>query len=192
MGHKLAASAALAIFVASISGGSWAAGGKGTKGNGAKKDGNEVPDAVERQLSWEEKVVGPKEKGVDHKKIAAMQEKARREDAARQNEPPPKKTRAEGVAAPASSTLPTMDIEKPAPAGSIKKSTKQKAQVAEAPKQRDAIDNILSEGDSGPKSSASSGRSGLNNVFASGDPPRRAAASAAKKPARGKKQHRRN
>jgi hypothetical protein len=185
MGHKLAASAAVAIFIASWSGGSWAAGDKGKK---KEKDG--IPDAVSQQLSWEEKVVGPKDKGVDHKKIAAMQEKARREDAARQSEPPPKKTRAQGVAAPATSTLPTMDIEKPAPAGSAKKPAKRQAAVAEAPRQKDAIDNILSE-ETGPKSSASGGRAGLNNVFASSDAPR-PAAHVTKKAAVSKKKRRHN
>src|SRR5215471_13479918 len=109
-----------------------------------KKSETTVPESVNRQFQWEEKVVGPKTKGVDHQKIAAMQEQARREDAARKKEPPKKATRAEGIDAPASSTLPTMDIEKPAPAGSIRR-TSGPAKKAEEPRRHDALDNLLAE-----------------------------------------------
>jgi hypothetical protein len=174
MVQKLAASAAFAVLFVAL-----AAGGAAAKGKDKKKSGGAaVPDAVSRQLQWEDKVVGPKEKGVDHKKIAAMQEQGRREDAAKLNEPPPQKSRAHGVSAPATATLPTMDIEKPAPAGSARKPAA-KAPRAEAapPRQKDAIDSILSEdaAPAQPTASGHSGRAGLNNVLASDErtsPPR--------------------
>ena len=134
---KLVVSTALAVAVSVFATGSWAQKGK-------KKDASQqevVPDSINRQFQWEEKVVGPKDKGVDHKKIAALQEQGRREDEARKKEPPKKAQRAEGVDAPASSTLPTMDIEKPA----VGVTKKPKKVAAEAPRQHDALDNILSQ-----------------------------------------------
>lgn len=106
-------------------------------------------DGLRKQFQWEEKVLGPKDpKQVDHAKIAALQEQARREDANRPKTPQ-KTVRAEGIAAPASSTLPTMDIEKPAPAGSIHYPGKKTAARAEAPKSHDAIDDFLAMNNSG-------------------------------------------
>lgn len=102
-------------------------------------------DGIQKQLQWEEKVVGPKNgKGIDHAKIAALQDQARKDEANRLKEAPSRKpSRAEGIAAPASSTLPTMDIEKPAPTGSVKTPAKKAAARAEAPKSHDAIDDFL-------------------------------------------------
>lgn len=102
-----------------------------------------APDSMGKQFQWEEKVVGPQtDKKIDHAKIAALQEQGRKDEANRRNQPAPKMTRAAGIAAPASSTLPTMDIEKAAPAGSVRMPTKKVAK-AEAPKSHDAIDDVL-------------------------------------------------
>lgn len=123
-----------------------------------------VPESINRQFAWEEKVVGPKD-GVDHAKIAALQSQARKDAELQKNQPPPKKAeRAEGVAAPASVVLPTMDIEKPAPAGSIRRPTKKV--VVEQKPQADAIDALLaSNRTSDPV--ASSNERGLKKVLAS-------------------------
>jgi len=186
MVQKLAASAALALLVVSI--GASGAMAKGSKKKDSSSQG-EVPDAVSRQLQWEEKVVGPKEKGVDHKKIAAMQEQARREDAERANQPPPRKSRAEGVSAPATSTLPTMDIEKPAAGHRPVRKTSQAEQ--EPPRRKDALDSLLAD-EAGPTKTASSaggGRAGLANVFASDD---RGSSSRAPAPSHSKKAHKKH
>src|SRR5579872_1712260 len=101
-------------------------------------------DGIRSQLQWEDKVVGPQTgKQIDHAKIAALQEQARRDEASRPKTAPRKAARPEGVAAPASSTLPTMDIEKAAPAGSVKLPPKKSAAHAAAPKQHDAVDDFL-------------------------------------------------
>jgi hypothetical protein len=137
----------------------------------------EVGTNVNKQFEWENKVVGPKE-GIDKDHLAEIQERGRREEAARKKEPPKKPTRAAGVAAPASSTLPTMDIEKPAtPARKARK-------VASAePRQKDSLDNLLdSEGvkPDNPKN-GSTGDDGLGSVFASDDKSGSGKKSAAKK-----------
>jgi hypothetical protein len=162
---KLVVSTALAVSVSVVfATATWAQKGK-------KKDAQQevVPDSINRQFQWEEKVVGPKDKGVDHKKIAALQEQGRREDEARKKEPPKKAQRAEGIDAPASSTLPTMDIEKPA-TGLAKRP--KKVAAAEPPRQHDALDNILSQ-ETG-KSDGFSDRDrkgGLGAILASDDAP---------------------
>jgi hypothetical protein len=189
---KVFVSAAVAILVVSGATASWAEKGSG-KG---KKSTEGVPDAVNRQFQWEEKVVGPKD-GVDHKKIAAMQEQARRDDAARKKLPPPRKpSRAEGVAAPASSTLPTMDIEKPAPAGTVKKPAGRKP--VEEVRRRDALDNLLAEEGAKPAPSsstkASANRSGLGSILAADEAPKAtpaAPAAPAAKKAAARRHHRR-
>lgn len=107
------------------------------------KDKEVSGDGLRKTLQWEEKVMGPKDgKQIDHAKIAALQEQARRDEA---NKPktPQKTARAQGIAAPASSTLPTMDIEKAAPAGSVHYPAKKTAAKAEAPKSHDSIDDFL-------------------------------------------------
>jgi hypothetical protein len=186
---KFLVSALTAILFLSGSTAVWAQGAKGKR----KESKEVVPDSINRQFQWEEKVVGPKDKGIDHQKIAAMQEQARREDAAKKKEPqqPKKAARAEGVDAPASATLPTMDIEKPAPVAS--KRPVKKAAYQEPPRQRDAIDNLLAE-EMPAKSDAASGRSGLGSVLASNDGPSRRTASSshAKKTKRGHHRGRRN
>jgi hypothetical protein len=102
-------------------------------------------DGIHNTLQWEDKVVGPNnDKKIDHAKIAALQEQARRDEAAKPKVAPSRKpVRPQGVSAPASSTLPTMDIEKAAPAGSVKLPAKKSAAHAEAPKSHDAIDDFL-------------------------------------------------
>jgi len=167
---RFAVSAVIAMLVAFTAPHGWAQKGGKERGNGSK---DAVPESVNRQFQWEEKVIGPKTKGVDHRKIAELREQGKREDAARKQEPPPPKKRAEGVAAPATATLPTMDIEKPAPAGSIRKPMKKAAYASdEPPRRRDAIDDILSEQGSGPRTGGTasrSGQAGLSNVLAVDD-----------------------
>jgi hypothetical protein len=151
----LAASVATTLLVGTGVTVSWAQ--KGKKG----KDAPEMSSNIKQQFEWEEKVVGPKE-GLDHKKMAAIQERGKREDEERKKEPPKKVVR--NVAEPSTATLPTMDIEKPAAAPTKTK----KAKVAEAPKQRDALDNLLDEQGVKPNKPPSGG-DGLSALLASGD-----------------------
>jgi hypothetical protein len=145
-----------------IAAGSGWAGGKvsksKTKGGESVADAGkdkETPASFNKTFQWEDKVVGPKTKGVDHDKIAAMQEQGRREDAAKRREPPKKAERA----APAVAKLPTMDIEKPMAA----RSSVHKAAYTQ-PKQHDAVDNLLAENGVGANDDAS-GRDGLGKVL---------------------------
>ena len=96
--------------------------------------------AINKQFEWENKVVGPKE-GLDQDKVAATRERGVREEQERKNKPPEKKVQ-KVVNDPATATLPTMDIEKPA-APTEKK--QKKVAAAPAPRQRDALDNLLDE-----------------------------------------------
>ncbi|HSZ80963.1 MAG TPA: hypothetical protein VLA14_01715 [Polyangia bacterium] len=145
-----------------IAAGSGWAGGKvsksKTKGGESVADAGkdkETPASFNKTFQWEDKVVGPKTKGVDHDKIAAMQEQGRREDAAKRREPPKKAERA----APAVAKLPTMDIEKPMAA----RSPVRKAAYTQ-PKQHDALDNLLAENGVGANDDAS-GHDGLGKVL---------------------------
>jgi hypothetical protein len=142
-----------------LPGAAWAKGAK----TGGEKNG-EVPDAVTRQFKWEEGVVGPNDKKLDRKKIAAMQEAARKEDEKHKNDPPKKSQRAAGIDAPASSTLPTMDIEKAA-ATPVK--TPKAHPVAAQPKSRDSLDQLL---DSESKDTGGNRKSdgGLGKILAVG------------------------
>jgi hypothetical protein len=152
----LAASVATTLLVGTGVTVSWAQ--KGKKGG---KDAPEMTANMKQQFEWEEKVVGPRE-GLDHKKMAAIQERGKREDEERKKEPPKKVVRT--VAEPSTATLPTMDIEKAAtPTAKTKK-----AKVAEAPKQRDALDNLLEEQGVKPNKPPSGG-DGLNSLLASSD-----------------------
>jgi hypothetical protein len=142
----------------------------------------ETPPAFNKTFEWEDKVVGPKDKGVDHDKIAAQQEQGRREEAARKRDEASGRTkkaaRPEGVNGPATATLPTMDIEKAAPAGSVH--PMRRASYT-PPRQHDAIDNVLAEngvGSDGPSSS------GLDGVIGRPNKHHRAAARHAKRHAR--------
>jgi hypothetical protein len=148
----------------------WAA-GKGGKTKG--KSSEAMPDNISKQFQWEEKVVGSSDdKKIDHAKIARIQADARKEEESRKNEPTVKKTeRAKGVAAPSTSTLPTMDIEKPAaPSASAPRPAKQRPVVAET-RQRDSLDSLLdSEKDTG-SSAKPRGGSPLDKVLAVDDKP---------------------
>jgi hypothetical protein len=166
MRFKLAVSAGLALLIAAAA--------PSVRADKKNKQ-EEVPSSLNKQFQWEEGVVGPKA-GIDKDKIAATQERGRREEEARKKEPPKKQERAQGVEAPASSTLPTMDIEKPA-AAPVKKPKK----VAEAPKQKDALDNLLDDQGIKPNRPDGSG-DGLGGMFASEDKP--AKKTAGKKPAK--------
>jgi hypothetical protein len=153
MQFKFAVSAGLALLLA---------GASVAQADKKKTKEEEVPANINKQFQWEDKVVGPKA-GIDRDKIAETQERGRREEEQRKKEPAKKQERAQGVEAPASSTLPTMDIEKPSTAPA-----KKQKKVAEAPKQKDALDNLLD--DQGVKPNRPDGAGdGLGGVFASDD-----------------------
>jgi hypothetical protein len=154
---KIAASSAALLLVTSSAGISLA-----EKGRKSAKE-TEVPATFKQQFQWEEKVVGPKA-GLDKDRLAAIQEQGRREEEQRKKEPPKKQVRAEGVDAPATAALPTMDIEKPAAAPA----KKQKKVASDAPRQRDALDNLLDEQGVKPNRPPSGG-DGLGSLFASSD-----------------------
>lgn len=146
----------------------------------AKKDSSgDVGTGIDKQLEWENKVVGPKA-GINKDHLAAIQEQGRREDAERKKEPPKKVGRATGVDAPASSELPTMDIEK------ASTSTHKSKKVAAAePRKKDSLDNLLDSEGIKPDNphGGGTGDDGLNGVLASDS-------SSAKK-STGSKKHRR-
>src|SRR5260221_6596364 len=130
------------VVLLTAAGAGWAGpNGKGPK-DVASKD--KEPASFNKTFQWEEKVVGPKDKGVDHDRIAAMQEQGRREEAAKRREPAKKAQRTEGINGPASAVIPTQDIEKPAPAGGGARSSVRKASYTE-PKPHHAIDDALAE-----------------------------------------------
>jgi len=128
------------------------------------------PSSFNKTFQWEEKVVGPKDKGVNHDRIAAMQEQGRREEAAKRREPAKKAERTEGINGPASAVIPTQDIEKPAAGGSVRSPVRRAAYVA--PKQHDAIDDALAENS---VSSEPAGHAGLGNIIGGSSKPHRAA-----------------
>jgi hypothetical protein len=128
---------------------------------GKKEAGGEMPASINQQFQWEDRVVGPKE-GLDKNKVAATRERGIREEQERKNKPPEKTKKV--VSDPATATLPTMDIEKPA-APTEKKQKK----VAAAPRQRDALDNLLDEQGVKPNNPSGGGSGGLDSVFASDD-----------------------
>jgi hypothetical protein len=172
MQFKTAAAAAIALLM--ITGGV-------SRAEKKKKDSSgDTGSGIDKQLEWENKVVGPKA-GINKDHLAAIQEQGRREDAERKKEPPKKVGRAAGVDAPASSELPTMDIEKPS-SGS-KKSAK-KVATAE-PRKKDSLDSLLDSEGIKPDnpSGGRTGDDGLNGVLASDS-------SSAKK-STGSKKHRR-
>jgi hypothetical protein len=153
----LAVSAGVSLILLAAGPG-WAGGRKSAAE--ASKDKEAAPASFNKTFQWEEKVVGPKDKGVDHDRIAAMQEQGRRDDAAKKDKPAKKEARPAGVNGPASSVIPTQDIEKPHAV------TMRKASYAPAPKQHDALDNLLAE--NGVGTSDDGGRDGLGKVFGGG------------------------
>ena len=157
MQFKSTVAAAIALLMVSAAGISQA---KDKKGN----SGSEVSGQIDKQLEWENKVVGPKA-GIDRDHLAAIQEQGRREEAQRKKEPPKKVGRAAGVDAPASSELPTMDIEKAA-SPSARKTKK----VASAePRKKDSLDNLLDSEGVKPDnpSGGRTGDDGLGRLLAS-------------------------
>jgi len=154
-------SAGVALLIAAGAG--WA----GPKDKGSK---DKEPASFSKTFQWEEKVVGPKDKGVDHDRIAAMQEQGRREEASKRREPPKKAPRTEGINGPASAVIPTQDIEKPAPSGSARGPVR-KASYAQ-PKQHDAIDDVLAENSA---SDEGSNQAGLAKVIGGSSKPHRSA-----------------
>ena len=170
---KFAVSTAVALLIATGATRGWAE--KGTK---ARHDSGS--EALDKQLDWENRVVGPKE-GLDHDRLAAIQEKGRRDEEARKKEPPKKQERAAGIEAAGTAAIPTQDIEKPAAA---KKPAAKKVAAAEPPRRKDSLDNLLDEQGAKPYSSraseSKSGNGGLDNLFAYDDKPSRAGGSAKK------------
>jgi hypothetical protein len=129
---------------------------------GKKETSKELPASMSQQFEWENRVVGPKE-GLDQKKVAATREQGLREEEERKKQAPVKQKKV--VADPATATLPTMDIEKPA-APTEKK--QKKVATAQAPRQKDALDNLLDEQGVKPNNpSGGSSGGGLDSVFAS-------------------------
>jgi hypothetical protein len=140
----------------------------GERKSGDATKNKETSAAFNKQFQWEEGVVGPRTKGVDHEKIAAMQEEGRREREAKRQQQmaghATKAERTEGVNGPASAKLPTMDIEKAAPAGSIHgaNGTARRASYT-PPRQHDAIDDALAENHG--SNADDSGMAGLDRVL---------------------------
>jgi hypothetical protein len=147
------------------SGAGWAAGknrsSASSGGSTAEASKDKEPASFNKTFQWEEKVVGPKDKRIDHDKIAAMQEQGRREDAAKRREGPKKEKRPAGVNGPAASVIPTQDIEKPLPASSVRSAPVRKASYS-PPKQPDAIDDVLAENGVG---SGDAGNGGLGSII---------------------------
>jgi len=164
----LATSVATLFLASAGASSSFARGGK-------KEAGSDVPSAINKQFEWENKVVGPKE-GLDHDKVAATRERGLREEQERKNKAPEKKVKV--VNDPATATLPTMDIEKPA-APTEKK--QKKVASAPAPRQRDALDNLLDEQGVKPNNPSGGSSGGLDSVLASGDGGSRSKKAAPKK-----------
>jgi len=146
---------------------------------GKKEAGGEMPASINQQFQWEDKVVGPKE-GLDKDKVAATRERGLKEEQERKNKPPEKVKKV--VSDPATATLPTMDIEKPA----TPTEKKQKKVAAQAPRQRDALDNLLDEQGVKPNNPSGGGSGGLDSVFASDDKGAKGGKKAAKKSRRGR------
>jgi len=133
---------------------------------GKKETGTAVPASINQQFEWENKVVGPKE-GLDHDKVAATRERGIKEDQERKARGPEKVKRT--VAEPSTASIPTQDIEKPAAPVEHKK----KVAAAPAPRQKDALDNLLDEQGVKPNR-PSGGSTGLDSVLASDDKPAKA------------------
>jgi len=131
-------------------------------GRGGKKEaGGEMPASINQQFEWENRVVGPKE-GLDKDKVAATRERGIKEDQERKARGPEKVKRT--VAEPSTATIPTQDIEKPAAPSEHRK----KVAAAQAPRQKDALDNLLDEQGVKPNR-PSGGSTGLDAVLASDD-----------------------
>ena len=147
-----------------------------------RQEGRRAPRcrrAINQQFQWEDKVVGPKE-GLDKDKVAATRERGIREEQERKSEGPEKVKRV--VAEPSTASIPTQDIEKPAAPVERKK----KVAAAQAPKQRDALDNLLDEQGVKPNRPSGGSTGGLDSVFASDDKPSKGKKPAAKKTRRGR------
>lgn len=139
------------------SGTGWA-GARNRQAADSGKEKEAAPASFNKTFQWEEKELGPKDKRIDHNKIAAMQEQGRREDAAKK--PAKRSERPAGINGPASSVIPTQDIEK---AHEVRAPLHKAAYVP--PKQPDAIDNVLAE--NGVGSGDDESRNGLGKVLAS-------------------------
>ncbi|HEY7376606.1 MAG TPA: hypothetical protein VIF57_30885 [Polyangia bacterium] len=168
----MAASVAALFLVGAGASPAFARGGK--KGAG----GDEMPASINQQFQWEDKVVGPKE-GIDRDKLAATRERGVKEDQERKARGPEKVKRT--VAEPSTASIPTQDIEKPAAPVERKK----KMAATQAPRQRDALDNLLDEQGVKPNR-PSGGSTGLDSVLASDDKGAKASGKKGKKAHRGR------
>jgi len=146
---------------------------------GKKEASNEMPASMSQQFQWEDKVVGPKE-GLDKDKVAATRERGIKEDQERKAKGPEKVKRT--VAEPSTAAIPTQDIEKPAAPVERKK----KVAAAQAPRQRDALDNLLDEQGVKPNRPSGGGTGGLDSVFASDSDSKSKKSTGAKKTRRGR------
>jgi hypothetical protein len=157
MQFKSAVAAAVALLIVSAAGISQAKDKKSTSNT-------EVSGQIDKQLEWENRVVGPKA-GIDKDHLAAIQEQGRREEAQRRKEPPKKAGRAAGVDAPASSELPTMDIEKAA----SPTARKTKKVASAEPRKKDSLDSLLDSEGVKPDnpSGGRTGDDGLGSLLAS-------------------------
>jgi hypothetical protein len=156
------ATSVAALLVVGVGGGASPAFARG----GKKEAGAEMPASINQQFQWENKVVGPKE-GLDHDKVAATRERGIKEEQERKARGPEKVKRS--VAEPSTASIPTQDIEKPAAPVEHKK----KVAAAPAPRQKDALDNLLDEQGVKPNR-PSGGSTGLDAVLASDDKPAKA------------------
>jgi len=166
------ASVATLLLAGSSSTSAFARGGK-------KEASNEMPASMSQQFQWEDKVVGPKE-GLDKDKVAATRERGIKEDQERKAKGPEKVKRT--VAEPSTAAIPTQDIEKPAAPVERKK----KVAAAQAPRQRDALDNLLDEQGVKPNRPSGGGTGGLDSVFASDSDSKSKKSTGAKKTRRGR------
>jgi hypothetical protein len=147
---------------------------------GKKEASNEMPASMSQQFQWEDKVVGPKE-GLDKDKVAATRERGIQEEKERKAKGPEKVKHS--VAEPSTAAIPTQDIEKPAAPVERKK----KVAAAQAPKQRDALDNLLDEQGVKPNRPSGGSTGGLDSVFASdSDSKSKKSGGSAKKTRRGR------
>jgi len=156
------------------------AGSSSAFARGGKKEANsEMPASINQQFQWEDKVVGPKE-GLDKDKVAATRERGIKEEQERKAKGPEKVKRT--VAEPSTAAIPTQDIEKPAAPVERKK----KVAAAQAPKQRDALDNLLDEQGVKPNRPSGGGTGGLDSVFASDSDSKSKKSGGSKKTRRGR------
>jgi hypothetical protein len=121
--------------------------------------GHRGPASINQQFEWENKVVGPKE-GLDHDKVAATRERGIREEAGAQEARRPEKVKR---------SSPTRRRRRSRPRTSrSRRADREEAEEGRrsAPRQRDALDNLLDEQGVKPNNPSGGGSSGLASVLA--------------------------